>query len=135
MVIEDRIPLSTFALHQTDRDPETGVYGGDRILTKEYGDLVIQSYHVGQGIVRARRILDDKGPTFVFQLEPKDASSNKTLFFQTILARWEELRSDYEGSEDYTDYLPAFYANLQDLDNGKLRLVRDTAQFMEEDDT
>ena len=114
MVLEDRIPLTKFALHHVDRDPENGMYGGSRILTEEYGDLDVTSFDVGQGIVRAQDIWKRHEP-LVFKLQPTDGKSDLNFFKEKIVARWQELEPDYVDDENYTDYLPAHYENLADM--------------------
>jgi len=119
MVLEDRIPLTKFALHHVDRDPENGMYGGSRILTEEYGDLDVTSFDVGQGIVRAQDIWKRHEP-LVFKLQPTDGKSDLNFFKEKIVARWQELEPDYVDDENYTDYLPAHYENLADMKAGKM---------------
>lgn len=100
------------------------MYGGNRILTEEYGDLEILSYDVGQGVVRARDIYHQQ-PRVVFKLSTAEGKSDRDLFVRKIVARWVELKKDYEGDPDYTDYLPAFYDTLKDMDDGKMHIIRD----------
>jgi len=116
------VSITTFALHQVDRDPENGMYGGNRILTEEFGDLQIVSYDmnlktiIGQDLFRTR-------PRICLQLSTD--KSDRDFFERKIVKRWnEELKKNYEGDEDFTDYLPGFYASLEDMYKGKLELYR-----------
>ncbi len=102
-------------------------YGGNRILTINYGDMEITSFNVVTRQVTACD-LHGIGDTIVFQL-PQHATSDYELFGRTILARWEELKSRWKDDEDYTDYLPALYDNLNDLSTGNCRIIKGTLVF------
>lgn len=124
VVQKNRIAIDKFVLHQTDRDPETGLYGGNRIYTTEYGDMEISSINVDLHLVHAQEIyMPDLKITF--QLPP-NATSDLTLFQDTIVARWNELKERYKDDDDFSDYLPAYYLSLQDIKDNNLRIVHDT---------
>jgi len=119
-----KIAIDKFVLHQSDRDPETGLYGGDRIYTTKYGDMDISSINVDLNLVHAQGI---RRPEFkiTFQLPP-NATSDLTLFQHTIVARWNELKEHYKDDDDYSDYVPAYYLSLQDINDNNLHIVQDT---------
>ena len=99
-------------------------YGGDRIWVPAFGDLEIVSYHVGQRVVRARDV-NHANPAVVFQLDP-NATSDRKLYESRFVARWIQLRADYEYHEDYVDFFPALYSDLTALANHKLEIWTET---------
>jgi hypothetical protein len=122
MVREDRITLSKFALHQTDRDPFTLAYSGDRILIELHGkimDLDISSFDASNKIVRTQ---DHSGMVWNFALE-NDGKSDKQLFYTSIVQPWNEIKDRFAEDDDRSDFYPAFYASLEDLTKEKLRIL------------
>ena len=105
------------------REWKCSLYGGDRILTEEYGDMEILSYHVDQGIVRARDIYHI-GPRVVFKLPSGETKSDSDFFLRTICARWEILKAQYVNDDNFTDYFPAYYTTLKAMDEDRVQVVR-----------
>jgi hypothetical protein len=98
------LPIEIFVLHNVDRDPENGFfffflffcfsfrrYGGDRILTEEFGDMDIVAYNLSTNIIQACD-LNDPTQIKLFQIKP-NAPSSLELFSSRILGRWIVLRS------------------------------------------
>ncbi len=140
---ETIITVTKFVFHEVDRDPESRyvffplrhfssnikrsfflrLYGGNRILTEEHGDMDIVEikFEEKYDIVIACEIYDKKAKK-VFRI-PKNAKSDEALFISSIVNRWEILKSNYIDDENYTDYLPAWYQDLAEVVAGKLKII------------
>jgi len=101
-------------------------YGGNRILTEEYGDMAIINFDVNTRLVSANALnnLLQERKTFFFLL-PEHLTSDLALFSSTILARWQILQSWWVGDDDFTDYLPALFVNLHNVAAGKCIIIKD----------
>lgn len=115
------ILIKDFVLHEVDRDCENGLYGSDRILTLEFGDMKIEK--VENDYVFACELKDSEIKR-LFQLK-QNTKSNRELYKNVIVAKWEMFKSRYIDDEDYTDFKPAIYDDLIALKNGKCEIYQD----------
>jgi hypothetical protein len=135
--LHDTMPITpnttlSFVLHQVDRDPENGLYSGNRILIEGKGDFEIVKYDIKTGDLRIRTCTFK--PIFFHVKISPEAKSNMDLFKRDILRPWRECYSpSLKNSEDYTDYLPAYYETLQDLAEEKSHIVHDDDPLHTED--
>ena len=95
-------------------------YGGNRIYTEEFGDLSVTSYNLQENTIEACD-LRDSTKIFYFKL-PETATSDRDLYTKSIIARWHDVQRRWVDDEDYTDYIPAIYENLQCLSIGKMEI-------------
>jgi hypothetical protein len=133
MVVEHRIRIVKFVLHQTDRDPINGGYGGDRIYVAEplelEGDWEIKSFDETYGILRVKAVLN---PTLVgasamslrhtFIIDP-NAKSDRDLYKTQFIDEWNKIKHNYKGDENYSDYKPALYIDLHAMKSNDLEVL------------
>lgn len=128
MVKEDRIIVTDYALYEQDRDPENGMFGGNRIVINcgGIGDRIhyrIMKFNVELRTLQVRNLLDDDGCN-TLQLQ-SDTVSSVTLFEEEIVSKWNRLKHNFIHDENYTDYLPGFYESIESMAQGKLIILKD----------
>lgn len=90
-------------------------------MTEEHGDMAITHIDYIQRIITAID-LNDETKVKVFQIAP-DAKSDRELFNNTVVARWNVLRPNFIDDDDFTDYMPGFYANLDAVKREALEII------------
>lgn len=70
-------------------------------------------------------VVDNEG--FHFQLQLSDLP-NLQLFDKFILSQWNLLKESLKENKDYTDYIPAYYENLDAYNKGNMTIVTQTEE-------
>ncbi len=122
-MVDSIYEIERFVLHNVDRCPLTGRYGGQRLLTEEYGDLDIESYDVKTNVVHTQTL--DRLTKRSFHLG-NEGKTDQELYKNTLLAQWAVLRVHYLLDENRIDYLPAMYASLIAMDKEELQIFKDS---------
>jgi hypothetical protein len=119
-----RVKITKFVLHDVDRDPRNGIYGGNRIWTTTFGDLEIVTFDEKSGYVDARTLELEPGH-ILLEIDPTE-KTDRNMLFETLLKPWRDYyQQRYYGDTDYTDYKPYYFDTLQDMRDKKGHFVAD----------
>jgi hypothetical protein len=103
-------------------------YGENRILTEEYGDMGIRSFDLATSIVIAYELKIGSHETKMFQLVP-GAKSSRTMYRDRILKRWAVLRERWVNDDDFLDFFPAIFDDLNALSSNSCEIFDGTFSF------